>query len=128
MGQGETQSADDTRSRLIETARAMVLRGDNKFSIATLCQETGVERAQFRAHFSGKTALMAALMHEQASQAVSVAELPAVQPVPEPQTQVQTPKAEQEPSVSTPDAWLERRLRVFERALTSLEARADATA
>ena len=89
MGQGETQSADDTRSRLIETARAMVLRGDNKFSIATLCQETGVERAQFRAHFSGKTALMAALMHEQASQAVSVAELPAVQPMPEPQAELQ---------------------------------------
>jgi TPR repeat protein len=128
MGQGETQIADDTRDRLIETARAMVLRGENKFSIATLCNEAGVDRVRFRAHFSGKTALMAALMHEQASQAVSVAELPAVQPVPEPQTQVQTPKAEQEPSVSTPDAWLERRLRVFERALTSLEARADATA
>jgi TPR repeat protein len=133
MGQGETQSADDTRSRLIETARAMVLRGDNKFSIATLCQETGVERAQFRAHFSGKTALMAALMHDQASQAVSVAELPAVQPMPEPQSelqipQLQIPKAEQEPPVSTPDAWLERRLRVFERALTSLEAKAEATA
>jgi TPR repeat protein/AcrR family transcriptional regulator len=128
MGQGETQSADDTRSRLIETARAMVLRGDNKFSIATLCQETGVERSEFRAHFSGKTALMAALMHEQASQAVSVAELPAVQPMPEPQAELQIPKAELEPPVSTPDAWLERRLRVFERALTSLEAKAEATA
>jgi len=143
MGQGETQSADDTRSRLIETARAMVLRGDNKFSIATLCQETGVERSEFRAHFSGKTALMAALMHDQASQAVSVAELPAVQPMPEPQSelqipqlqipqlqipQLQIPKAEQEPPVSTPDAWLERRLRVFERALTSLEAKVEATA
>ena len=28
----------------------------------------------------------------------------------------------------TPDAWLERRLRVFERALNALEARADTTA
>ena len=111
----------------------MVLRGENKFSIATLCNEAGVDRVQFRAHFSGKTALMAALMHDQASQAVSVAELPAVQPMPEPQPelqipQLQIPKAEQEPPVSTPDAWLERRLRVFERALTSLEAKAEATA
>src|SRR6185312_6888137 len=31
------------------------------------------------------------------------------------------PKAASEPSVSTPDAWLERRLRVFERALSVLE-------
>ena len=31
-------------------------------------------------------------------------------------------------SVPTPDAWLERRLRVFERALTALETRAEATA
>src|SRR3954471_12599752 len=34
------------------------------------------------------------------------------------------PKAASEPSVSTPDAWLERRLRVFERALSALEAKA----
>jgi AcrR family transcriptional regulator len=128
MGHGETQIADDTHNRLIETARAMVLRGENKFSVATLCHEAGVDRVQFRAHFSGKTALMAALMHEQASQAVSVAALPAVQPVPEPQPEFQTPKVEQDPSVSAPDAWLERRLRVFERALTALEARAEATA
>jgi len=35
------------------------------------------------------------------------------------------PKAASEPSVSTPDAWLERRLRVFERALSALEAKAE---
>jgi AcrR family transcriptional regulator len=33
------------------------------------------------------------------------------------------PKTASEPSVSTPDAWLERRLRVFERALSALEAK-----
>jgi TPR repeat protein len=135
MGHSETQIADDTRNRLIETARAMVLRGDNKFSIATLCNQAGVNRSQFRANFGSRTALMAAVMQEQASQPVAVAVLPAVQPVPEPQaphrtlneTPNQTPKAEQELSVPTPDAWLERRLRVFERALMALEARADAT-
>ncbi|HXB51118.1 MAG TPA: TetR/AcrR family transcriptional regulator, partial [Rhizomicrobium sp.] len=85
MGQGETQIADDTRERLIETARTMVLRGDNKFSVATLCTEAGVDRAQFRAHFSGKTALMAAVMQEQATHPVAVAAFPDVQPVLEPQ-------------------------------------------
>lgn len=46
------------------------------------------------------------------------------------QAPTQTPKADitSEPAVSTPDAWLERRLRVFERALSALEAKADATA
>jgi TPR repeat protein len=33
-----------------------------------------------------------------------------------------------EPSVTTPDAWLECRLRVFERALNALEAKAEITA
>jgi TPR repeat protein len=127
MGQGELQAADDTRDRLIQTARAMVLRGDNNFTIAALCSEAQVERGHFRMHFSGKTALMAALMHEQASHAVPAAPV-ACEPQPEPQPEPQTPKAEQEPSVPTPDAWLERRLRVFERALTALETRAEMSA
>lgn len=151
---GETETlttTDDTRTRLLDTARAMVLRGDGKFSISTVCKEAGIERAQFRNHFSGKTALMAALMQEQAAQPVSVAEIPAVQPAPEPQapkaeplaiqpefevpkaeapTPAEAPKAETPKPVeaAAPDAWLERRLRVFERALTALEARAEATA
>ena len=123
MGQGELQAADDARDRLIQTARAMVLRGDNNFTIAALCGEAQVDRNHFRACFSGKTALMAALMHEQVSQvapAVAVRD----EPLPEPQT----PKAEQEPFVPTPDAWLERRLRVFERALTALETKAETSA
>ncbi|HEX4177821.1 MAG TPA: TetR/AcrR family transcriptional regulator, partial [Rhizomicrobium sp.] len=136
-GETETQAMDDIRTRLLDAARAMVLRGDSKFSISTVCKEAGIERTQFRGHFSGKTALMAALMQEQAAQPVSIAEIPAVQPVPEPQAprleietaEAQMPKAEA-PKVeaAAPDAWLERRLRVFERALTALEARAEATA
>jgi TPR repeat protein len=95
----ETQQPDDgSRARLLETARAMVLRGDKKFSIASLCAEAGLDRAAFRACFTGKTALMAALM----------------QPV---------AQATLEPPAG--DAWLERRLRVFERALNALEAKAD---
>src|ERR1700753_2333950 len=84
-GETEAQATDDIRTRLLDAAREMVLRGDSKFSIATVCRQAGIERTQFRNHFSGKTALMAALMQEQAAQPVSVAEIPAVQPVPEPQ-------------------------------------------
>jgi putative membrane protein len=57
-----------------------------------LCAEAGVTRDVFRAHFGGKAALLAALM------------------TPEPA----------EPVVAAPDAWLERRLRVFERAMQEL--------
>ena len=135
MGHSEHNRDEDTRSRLVETARTLVLRGDGKFSISTLCREAGVDRDDFRNHFAGKAALMAAVMQSQsaapqssempAMREMAEAAPPAAQPVSEP-----TPKAEQnfEPSVSTPDAWLERRLRVFERALNALEAKAEASA
>jgi TPR repeat protein len=46
-------------------------------------------------------------------------------PATEPDSKADTPP---ESSVPAPDAWLERRLRVFERALNALEAKADAAA
>jgi len=120
---GQEQSARDSAiyDLLLETARAMVLRGDNKFSIASLCAEAGVERARFREHFTGKTALMAALMQERPTEPAPAVSAPAATPIPKAETTV-------EPAVSTPDAWLERRLRVFERALNALEAKAEANA
>jgi len=150
MGQNEHQFDDQTRAKVLETARAMVLRGDSKFSVTSLCAEAGVERALFRVHFSGMTAVMAALMQAPHapffSQAAAVAPCepqanPEFLPGPVPEPVVAAPvavstvsqpvsKAEQtsEPGVPTPDAWLERRLRVFERALNALEAKADTTA
>jgi len=113
----EAGATDPRRLRLLETAQAMVLRGSKDFSIADLCAEAGVERGIFHDHFAGKTALMAALMRDYpvgaprtVSQPVSKADV--------------TP----EPSVTTPDEWFERRLRVFERALTAMEAKAETTA
>src|SRR4051812_5366626 len=129
MEQGEAIKETDARSRLLETARAMVLRGEPKFSIATLCAEAGVSRADFRAQFSGKTQLMATLMAEAQAPTSSPVSVCAAAPAPAPEPvkpAEATPKAAPEPSVSTPDAWLERRLRVFERALTALEAKAEA--
>lgn len=139
MGHGEQNRDERTRSRLMETAKALVLRGDGKFSISSLCREAGVDRAEFRNHFGGKTALMAAVMQSQSGTeraAFEIFQIPAAPmaqamapTVGEPVSE-QTPKAEQtsEPAVSTPDAWLERRLRVFERALNALEVKAEATA
>lgn len=98
---------DDDKRKLMDTARALVARGEDKFSITSLCAEAGVDREAFRDHFTGKAALLAALEAQ-----------------PEPQ---EAAKA-QEPAVAAPDAWLERRLRVLERALTALEAKSEATA
>ena len=92
----------DDKAKLLGTARTMLARGDAKFSIAMLCAEAGVPREAFRAHFTGKAALLAGLMAPQPSAP--------------------------EPGVALPDAWLERRLRVFERALNALELRAETTA
>lgn len=114
--------ADPRRARLLEAAKAMVLRGDKDFSIADLCREAGVERGAFPDHFAGKTALMAALLRDIRDGAPLTAA--AAQPSPPVSKADTTP----EPSVSTPDEWFERRLRVFERALTALEAKAEATA
>jgi TPR repeat protein len=157
------------KEKLLDAARALVLEGDGKFSISALCAKAGVERAAFRMHFTGKTALMAAVMQKEtgaepvvapqtvapqtvapepiatetiASEAIvaavaaaapaSAQTAPSAQPMFQPVSPAfpvsSTPKAEPEPSVPTPDAWLERRLRVFERALNALEAKTDATA
>jgi len=121
MEHTQTCGDEEARARLLETARAMVLKGDNGFSVPALCAQAGVDRDSFHAHFSGKTALMAALM--QTLGAPEGQNPPAG--VPEP---VSKAEKTSEPSVTTPDAWLECRLRVFERALNALEARAEITA
>ncbi|HWY66826.1 MAG TPA: hypothetical protein VNX61_16545 [Rhizomicrobium sp.] len=129
--------ADPGRTQLLAAAKAMVLGGNKEFSIAELCQEAGIERGVFHDQFAGKMALMAALMREYPLAAV--APLPAPTDAPRPAA-VLPPEAisafsiskagviATEPSVTAPDEWFDRRLRVFERALTSLEAKADTTA
>ncbi|HET7084774.1 MAG TPA: hypothetical protein VFI23_08395 [Rhizomicrobium sp.] len=116
MEQSQTHSAEEARIRLLETARSLVLRGDSAFSVNSVCAQAGVDREVFREHFSGKTALMAAVMQDQKMAPSGMAPESA-------KTQVVA-----EPAIVAPDAWLERRLRVFERALNALEAKAEATA
>ncbi len=59
---GQDEHAPEDRARLLAAARARLTGGDAKFSIAALCAETGVSRADFHACFAGKAALMAALV------------------------------------------------------------------
>ena len=111
-------STADDRGRFLEAAAAQIAAGNPKFSVSFLCRKAGLDRAVFHAHFTSRAALMAAL--DDAAKAVKEKEPELAQtPI---QTQMQA-------SIQTqaPDAWLERRLRVFERALTTLEARAEAT-
>src|SRR5215475_8755685 len=107
----QTRSDEEARVRLLETAKTMVLRGDNKFTVGSVCAEAGVDRDAFHEHFSGRTALMAAVMQDQ-----RFAQAPA-----EAGSSEIAAKAEPASVVAAPDAWLERRLRVFERALNALE-------
>lgn len=133
-------SETDAKSRLLDAARDFVLKGEQKFSISQLCAAADVPRETFREHFSGKTQVMAALMAE--AQAAPAAEaggdtVSAATPAPAISEAVEAPKpveaAKSASEASAPqnsapvtDAWLERRLRVFERALTALESKAEA--
>ena len=92
----EAQKSDEASTRLIAAGRALLAQGDARFSLTKLCGEAGVTLEAFRASFASKAALLQQLME---------------QPKPEP-----TPQA---------DPWLERRLRVFERALSALEEKSE---
>ena len=102
-----TYVPDDTRKiRLLKTARALICRDGTAFTISALCEESGLSRSQFRRLFSTKAEFLGVLAQE---------------------------VAEKSKSKSTPfqareikDDWTERRFRVLERAVTTLEARLDA--
>jgi hypothetical protein len=115
------ETEKDDKTRLLEAASALIAQGHAKFSIAALCEEARVDRDVLRTHFSGRAELMTLLEEASASEPAPAPQIrPPAGAEAEP-TQVQT-------AAAMTDAWLERRLRVFERALTALEARAEATA
>jgi TPR repeat protein len=94
----QAEKKEDASARLIAAGRALLAQGDARFSLSRLCADAGVTLEEFRASFASKAALLQQLMEQ-----------------PEP-VKAEAPAA---------DPWLERRLRVFERALTSLEEKAD---
>jgi AcrR family transcriptional regulator len=104
-----------TRAALIAAARARMGRDDaSLFNIEDLCAEAGVSDADFRRCFAGREALIAAVQEQDAV------------PPAEPRMASATENgARSTAPPPPPDAWLERRLRVFERALAALESRQE---
>lgn len=101
--------AANTRAELLATARSLRSRDPGRFSVAALCRETGLSRSRVRRHFPTKSALMSALLDA------------APAPIPERRKRPRSAPAGQKD-------WVERRLRVCERALSILEAKAEDTA
>ena len=112
-----------TRSVLLETARALISENPS-FSLKTLLDKTGVSRAHFRRCFADKEQLLGAVTGEGVRSLDQILEAaqPAVQTL---RSAVGSDIAPAPAMAPVPDAWLERRLRVFERALAGLEKRQE---
>ena len=112
----------EIRAALIAAAREQISREDSShFNINGLCAAAGINRAEFRRFFSGKEGLIAAVLDEDVAQLKEIAGTAA-------ESRVALAVANGAPApapAAAPDAWLERRLRVFERALAALEARQE---
>ena len=110
------------RAALIAAARAQMSREDTShFNIKGLCAEAGISRAQFRDIFPGKEALIAAVLDEDVAQLHDISDAAA-------ESRATLAVANGAPVFAAPpqaDAWLELRLRVFERALGALESRQE---
>ncbi|MEO8896617.1 MAG: tetratricopeptide repeat protein [Rhizomicrobium sp.] len=100
---------------MLETARALILKDPDRFSVAALCRETGLSRNKMRQYFPTKAALMTALLEPAASQNLQD-EIPDADDLTE----------DAAPAI-TNESWIERRLRVFERALALLENKTEGT-
>jgi AcrR family transcriptional regulator len=112
----------EIRAALIAAARAQIGREDTShFNIHGLCEEAGISKAEFRRFFPGKEALIAAVLNDDVAQLQEIAGA-----VAEPRARLAVANGAPV-SAPPPDAWLERRLRVFERALAGLETRQEKT-
>ena len=112
------------RAALIAAARTQIGAADNShFNIAGLCEAAGISKAEFRRFFPGREALIAAVLNEDVAQLHEIADANA-----EPRMALAVANgAPVSVPAPAPDAWLERRLRVFERALAGLETRQEKT-
>lgn len=112
----------EIRAALIAAARAQIGREDSShFNIRGLCEEAGIPKSEFRRFFPGREALIAAVLDDDVAQLHQIADA-----VAEPRASLAVANGA---AVSAPptDAWLERRLRVFERTLATLETRQEKT-
>ncbi len=97
---------DSRKKRVLKTARALICRDGTAFTVSALCEECGLSRSQFRRLFSTRAKLLETLaqqVKEKTKNAVTSSQ-----------------------ARETRDLWLDRRFRVLERAINTLEARLDA--
>ena len=124
IGVAGIQNNAGDRAALIAAARAQMGRDDMAdFDIAALCAAAGVPRAEFHRYFSDRDELITAVLEEDVAQLQVIADVAAAERMP--RAVVNGPSIA--PPAPSPDAWLERRLRVFERALSALESRQEKT-
>lgn len=121
MSSSAKQSDGEIRASLIAAARTLAAR-DGKFSLQHLYAECGVSKADFYRCFANKEALLAAIVSGDV--AVLNDMVQSAKPL---AVEQRVAQAGGGGVVVTPpvDAWLERRLRVFERALSALESRQE---
>src|ERR1700728_849250 len=96
---------DTRRKHVLKIARASIRRDAAAFTVAAVYRKAGLSRSQFRRMFSTKAKLLEALAHEIGGDPPSKSLL-------------------LRPHEIKGD-WLERRLRILERAITSLEVRIE---
>jgi localization factor PodJL len=107
------------RKVLVATARKLASR-EGGFSIKRVCSETGLDRKAFNSCFASKQALIAAIVEGDVETLGAIAAVVSADGEQRPQAA---------PATAAPpvDQWLERRLRVFERAVAGLESRQEKT-
>jgi AcrR family transcriptional regulator len=109
------------RAVLLKEARALMAQNAD-LSVNTLLTKTNLSRAEFYRCFADKTELLSALTREDVKSLDEILEVaqPAAQNLP-----LAVNAGPAAAPMPAPDQWLERRLRVFERALMGLEKRQD---
>jgi AcrR family transcriptional regulator len=115
---------------LLETARSLILRDPDRFSVAALCRETGLSRNKMRQYFPTKAALMTALLEKEPGAQESGVEM-----LPDENSDEEilhdeishddTPHDIRSGAEIIGESWIERRFRVFERALALLENKTE---
>lgn len=108
------------RKDLLKTARSLLFRDGSNFTLASLCRESGFSRAELRRLFPNKAALIAALDQE------IIAETLAKFSEAKQHQEKLRESSQNEPGAPQPDTdWVDRRLRVLERAIELLETKIE---
>jgi TPR repeat protein/AcrR family transcriptional regulator len=101
---------DLTRARIVDIARSLILKHGSRFTTASLCVELGCTRSNLRSHFPTKSDLVTAVFDGSSTEITT-----------EPVTKVIGAKPHSANTGSAESEWIERRFRVFERAIATLE-------